>query len=44
MKKILIVDGIGFVATELTQMLLKNFHLKIYDLFHFDRIIKNRKE
>jgi len=44
MKKILIVDGIGFVATERTQMLWKNFNLTIYDLFNFDWIINNRKK
>jgi len=44
MKKILIVGGVGFVDNELTQMLLKNFHLTIYDLFNFGQILKNRKK
>tara|TARA_B100001057_G_scaffold117114_1_gene115707 strand:+ start:694 stop:828 length:135 start_codon:yes stop_codon:yes gene_type:complete len=44
MKKILIVGGMSCVGTELTQILLKNFHLTIYDLFDFDWILKNIKK
>ncbi len=44
MKKILIVGGAGYVGTELTQLLLKNFQVTIYDLFYFNWILKNRKK
>ena len=42
MKKILIVGGGGYVGTELTQKLLKNNYVTVYDLFYFDWLIKTK--
>lgn len=44
MKKILIKGEMSCVGTELKQILLKNFHLTIYDLFDFNWILKNIKK
>ena len=44
MKKILIVGGGGYVGTELTQKLLKNNYVTVYDLFYFDWLIKNKNK
>lgn len=43
MKKILIVSKVSYFITQLTQILLKNFQLTIYNLFYFDWILKNKK-
>ncbi len=43
MKKILIVSKVSYFGTQLTQILLKNFQLTIYNLFYFDWILKNKK-
>lgn len=44
MKKILIVSKASYGSTQLTQILLNNFQLTIYDLSYFDWILKNRKK
>ena len=44
MKKILIKGGMSCVGTELKQILLKNFHLTIYDLFDFNLDSKKYKK
>ncbi len=44
MKKILIVGGGGYVGTELTQKLLKNNYVTVYDLFYFNWLIKNKNK
>ena len=44
MKKILIVSKASYIGTQLTQILLNNFQLTIYDLSYFDWILKNRKK
>ncbi len=43
MKKILIVSKVSYFITQLTQILLINFQLTIYNLFYFDWILKNKK-
>ena len=44
MKKILIASKASYVVNELMQILLKNFQLKIFNLFYFNWILKNRKK
>lgn len=44
MKTILISGGAGYLGTELSQKLLKNFKVIIYDKFYFPWILKNKKK
>ena len=44
MKTILISGGAGYLGTELTQFLLKNYNVIIYDKFNFPWIRNNKKK
>ena len=44
MKKILIVGGGGYVGAQLSQILLKNYKVIVYDLFHFNWLLKNKNK
>ena len=43
MKKILISGGAGYLGTLMSQELLKNYKVIIYDEFYFPWILKNKK-
>ena len=44
MKNILISGGGGYFGTFLTQQLLKDYNITVYDLFYFPWLIKNKKK
>ena len=44
MKTILISGGGGYLGTELTLSLLKNYKVIVYDTLYFPWIYKNRKK
>ena len=44
MKKILISGGAGYLGTLMSQELLKNYKVIIYDEFYFPWILKNKKK
>lgn len=44
MKKILISGGGGYLGTYLTQELLKNYEVVVYDKFYFKWLLKNKKK
>ncbi len=44
MKKILILGGGGYVGTQLSELLLKNYSVTVYDIFYFNWLIKNKKK
>ena len=44
MKKILILGGGGYVGTQLSEILLKNYNVTVYDIFYFNWLLKNKKK
>ena len=44
MKTILISGGGGYLGTYLTQVLLKNYKVIVYDEFYFKWLFKNKKK
>ena len=44
MKNILISGGAGYLGTELTKDLLKNYNVIVYDKFYFRWIKKNKNK
>jgi len=44
MKNILISGGAGYLGTFLTQQLLKDYNVYVYDLFYFPWLLKNNKK
>ena len=44
MKNILISGGAGYFGTFLTQELLKNYNVHVYDMFYFPWLIKNKNK
>lgn len=44
MKKILILGGGGYVGTQLSEILLKNYSVTVYDIFYFNWLLKNKKK
>ena len=44
MKKILILGGGGYVGTQLSEILLKNYNVTVYDIFYFNWLLRNKKK
>ena len=44
MKKILILGGGGYVGTQLSEILLKNYNVTVCDIFYFNWLLRNKKK
>jgi nucleoside-diphosphate-sugar epimerase len=44
MKKILILGGGGYVGTQLSEILLKDYNVTVYDIFYFNWLLRNKKK
>lgn len=42
MKKILILGGGGYVGTQLSEILIKNYSVTVYDIFYFNWLLRNK--